>query len=155
MNPNRRSITVFSIIASGVCLLAGAAAGQVPPTESSPVASQAQVKQSAIARPKPQIIYNLSSASRETAEALHAQAKADMSLSIDSSMPISLQLARANANAAAAAAQAVAELPQPTATPQQRASKPSVKPNKPFRRVRAGSRPAAVPQAVAPAMPKK
>lgn len=61
-------------------------------------------------RPKPQIIYHLSSVSHETAGALHAQSKAaDMSLEIGPNMPISLQLARANANAAATSASPPAE----------------------------------------------
>lgn len=57
-------------------------------------------------RQRAQVIYNLSSASRETAVNLHSQSKnVDTSLPVDPSMPISLQMARNNANAEAQQAQ--------------------------------------------------
>jgi hypothetical protein len=53
------------------------------------------------------VIYNITSASRESAQALHAQSKnVDVSLPVDPSMPLSLQMSRNNANAAAAQQQA-------------------------------------------------
>ena len=64
-------------------------------------------------RLKPQIIYHLSSASHETAEALHAQSKAaDTSLSLSQEMPLSLQLARAHANAEAVVTAKVSPVPE-------------------------------------------
>lgn len=127
---------------------------QPPQPEGSPAGKQpVEGKEIKSARQKPQIVYNLGSASRETAEALHAQSKAaDMSLPIDGNMPISLQVARANANANAAAAEAAARAvpaPAPSAT-----ASPEAKRDKPQRRARARSRSAVPPQPNGAAVPK-
>jgi hypothetical protein len=154
MNSMRRRAAAFSatILLSGVTV--STLTAQPPQPESSPTAKQPiEAKELKSERQKPQIVYNLGSASRETAEALHAQSKAaDMSLPIDGSMPISLQVARANANANAAAADAAARAvpaPAPSAT-----ASPATKREKPSKRTRARSRSAVAPQPSGAAAPK-
>jgi hypothetical protein len=154
MNSIRRRAAAFTAIVLLVAVGARTALGQPPQPESSPAGKQpVEAKEVKTERQKPQVVYSLGSASRETAEALHAQSKAaDMSLPIDGSMPISLQVARANANANAAAADAAARAvpaPAPSAT-----ESPQAKREKPQRRGRARSRAGVEPQPTAAAVPK-
>jgi hypothetical protein len=154
MNSIRRRAAAFSATILLSAVTVPMVVAQPPQAESSPTAKQpVQAKELKSERQKPQIVYNLGSASRETAEALHAQSKAaDVSLPIDGSMPISLQVARANANANAAAADAAARAfpaPTPTAT-----ASPETKRDKPSRRARARSRSAVAPQPSGAAAPK-
>jgi hypothetical protein len=154
MNSIRRRAAAFSVTILLSGLTVRMVVAQPPQPESSPTGKQpVEAKELKSERQKPQIVYNLGSASRETAEALHAQSKAaDMSLPIDGSMPISLQVARANANANAAAADAAPRAvpaPAPSA-----AESPEAKHNKSPRRARARSRSAVAPQPSGAAVPK-
>lgn len=140
MNVKKRPSAVYLAFACASLAAVAPVMGQSAQAESSPAAKQGQRE---VEHVRPQVIYNLSSASRETAEALHAQSKAaDMSLPIDGNMPISLQLARANANANAAAATGAATQPQ------QASEQPkSVRPRRAQRAARSSSQSGGGPRA--------
>src|SRR4051794_13616842 len=85
MSPKQLRGNAFSIVAAAVVATACRSSAQPPPPETaSQQKSSPEARTAADQRSKPQIIYNLGSASREMAEVLHSQSKpADNSLPVD------------------------------------------------------------------------